>query len=47
MYTAALLREAFHDFEIVSLVEHDSALREGTGHHGMSALVDLVARKPS
>jgi SAM-dependent methyltransferase len=47
MYTAAMLREAFHDFEIVSLVEHDSVIQEGTGHHGVSALVDLVARKPS
>jgi SAM-dependent methyltransferase len=47
MYTAAMLREAFSDFEIVSLAEHDSIIEEGTGHHGMSALVDLVARKPS
>ncbi|WP_046862917.1 class I SAM-dependent methyltransferase [Microvirga massiliensis] len=47
MYTAAMLREAFSDFEIVSLAEHDSIIQEGTGHHGMSALVDLVARKPS
>ncbi|MXQ14137.1 class I SAM-dependent methyltransferase [Microvirga makkahensis] len=47
MYTAAMLREVFHDFEIVSLVEHDSVIQEGTGHYGMSALVDLVARKPS
>lgn len=47
MYTAAMLREAFPDFEIVSLMEHDSAIQEGAGHHGVSALVDLVARKPS
>jgi len=47
MYTAAMLREAFHDFEIISLIEHDSVIQEGTGHHGVSALVDLVARKPS
>jgi SAM-dependent methyltransferase len=47
MYTAAMLREAFHDFEIVSLMEHDSVIQEGTGHHGVSALVDLVARKPA
>ncbi|MBM1172134.1 class I SAM-dependent methyltransferase [Microvirga arabica] len=47
MYTVSMLREAFHDFEIVSLVEHDSVIQEGTGHHGVSALVDLVARKPS
>lgn len=47
MYTASMLREAFHGFEIVSLVEHDSVIQEGTGHHGVSALVDLVARKLS
>ncbi|MFC4173243.1 class I SAM-dependent methyltransferase [Microvirga sp. GCM10011540] len=26
MYTATMLREAFHDFEIVSLAEHDSVI---------------------
>jgi SAM-dependent methyltransferase len=46
MYTAALLREAFSGFEILHLSEHDSVIEEGTGHHGLSALVDLVARKP-
>lgn len=47
MYTAAMLQEAFSGFEIVSLTEHDSIIQEGTGHSGVSALVDLVARKPS
>jgi SAM-dependent methyltransferase len=47
MYTAAMLRDAFPGFEIVSLVEHDSFIQEGTGHDGVSALVDLVARKPA
>jgi SAM-dependent methyltransferase len=46
MYTSGMLREAFSGFEIVSLSEHDNIIQEGTGHHGMSALVDLVARKP-
>jgi SAM-dependent methyltransferase len=46
MYTAAMLREAFSGFEILHLVEHDGVIEEGAGHHGMSALVDLVARKP-
>jgi SAM-dependent methyltransferase len=45
MYTAALLRSAFAEMEILHLEEHDSALAEGSGHAGMSALVDLVARK--
>ncbi len=47
MYTPAMLREAFSDFEIVHLREHDSVIEEGTGHRGVSALVDLVARKPA
>lgn len=47
MYTAAMLRAAFADLEILRLEEHDSPMREGQGHDGMSALVDLVARKPA
>jgi SAM-dependent methyltransferase len=47
MYTAAMLRAAFAGWNIEHLEEHDSVLSEGTGHSGMSALVDMVARKPS
>ncbi len=46
LYTEALLRKEFADMEILHLREHDSIIREGTGHSGMSALIDLVARKP-
>ncbi len=46
MYTAAMLRAAFAGLEILHLEEHDSVIAEGPGHHGMSALVDMVARKP-
>jgi hypothetical protein len=46
MYTASLLRSAFAELDILRLEEHDSMLHEGTGHDGLSALVDLVARKP-
>lgn len=45
MYTEGLLRTAFGDWNILHLAEHDDAIEEGTGHHGMSALIDLVARK--
>ncbi len=31
--------------EIVSLAAYDASVSEGSGHHGMSALIDLVARK--
>ncbi len=46
LYTELLLREAFADMDILHLREHDDILREGSGHSGMSALIDLVARKP-
>jgi SAM-dependent methyltransferase len=46
MYTEALLREWFGDWDILHLAEHESVIREGSHHHGLSALIDLVARKP-
>ena len=46
LYTADMLRAAFSDFEILQLKEYDAVISEGTAHSGMSALVDLVARKP-
>jgi cyclopropane fatty-acyl-phospholipid synthase-like methyltransferase len=46
LYTEALLRQEFADMEILQLREHDDVIREGSGHSGMSALIDLVARKP-
>jgi cyclopropane fatty-acyl-phospholipid synthase-like methyltransferase len=45
LYTEALLRESFADMEILHLREHDDHIGEGTGHSGMSALIDLVVRK--
>lgn len=45
LYTEALLLEAFADMDILHLSEHDDIIREGAGHSGMSALIDLVARK--
>ena len=45
MYTEPFLRKAFADMEILHLVEHDAEINEGSGHKGMSALIDLVARK--
>ncbi|HEY9097317.1 MAG TPA: class I SAM-dependent methyltransferase [Thiobacillus sp.] len=46
MYTADLLRKWFGDWDIKHLNEHESFVNEGSHHHGMSALIDLVARKP-
>ena len=47
LYTEALLRETFADWEIVLLHEHEDLMEEGSAHAGRSALIDLVARKPA
>jgi cyclopropane fatty-acyl-phospholipid synthase-like methyltransferase len=47
LYTEALLREIFSDWEIVLLHEHEDLIDEGRGHSGCSALIDLIARKPA
>lgn len=46
LYTEALLAAAFADFTIIRLRSHDDAIHEGSGHDGMSALIDLVALRP-
>lgn len=46
LYTEPMLREAFADLQIEHLVSYDAELDEGAGHRGLSALIDLVARKP-
>lgn len=46
LYTEQLLRHAFAGMEILHLRAHDQEIREGSAHVGMSALIDLVARKP-
>jgi cyclopropane fatty-acyl-phospholipid synthase-like methyltransferase len=45
LYTRKLLEESFADLSSLEIHEHDSAIREGDHHVGMSALVDLVGRK--
>ena len=45
LYTEEMLRAAFAGFEILELNAHEETIEEGTGHKGMSALIDLVARK--
>jgi cyclopropane fatty-acyl-phospholipid synthase-like methyltransferase len=45
LYTEAMLREAFADIDILHLSEHDDIIHEGSGHSGMSALIDLLAQK--
>jgi SAM-dependent methyltransferase len=45
LYTEALLAEAFAGLDIEMLHGYDAVIEEGPGHAGMSALIDLVARK--
>ena len=46
LYTAELLRTAFASLQIVELREYEAELTEGTQHHGRSALIGMIARKP-
>jgi hypothetical protein len=46
LYTEELLRAAFASLEILTLHSYEAMVTEGTGHHGRSALVGLVARRP-
>jgi len=46
LYTPALLRQLFADWEIEELVEYEDVIEEGIGHRGRSALIGMVARKP-
>jgi cyclopropane fatty-acyl-phospholipid synthase-like methyltransferase len=45
LYTRAILEASFGDMTELEIKEHDSAISEGSAHVGMSALIDLVARK--
>jgi 2-polyprenyl-3-methyl-5-hydroxy-6-metoxy-1,4-benzoquinol methylase len=45
LYTEDLLREAFGALQILELRAYEAELNEGTRHTGMSAVIDLVARK--
>ena len=45
LYTAAMLRAAFAELDIIELREYEAEIAEGTGHKGRSALIGLVARR--
>jgi len=47
MYTTRMLADAFPAFDILRLEDYDTEVDEGPGHSGLSALIDLVARKPA
>lgn len=47
LYTGALLRQSFADWEILRLDDYEDDIVEGNGHKGRSALIGLVAKKPA
>ena len=47
LYTQELLHDAFQDWDLEELVEYEKDISEGMGHKGMSALIGMVATKPS
>ena len=47
LYTRAWLQHTFGSWDILELNEYDTELHEGAAHNGISALIDLVARKPA
>jgi SAM-dependent methyltransferase len=46
LYTRAMLEHAFGDFRDLQIVEEEREIHEGTSHGGMSAVINLTARKP-
>ena len=45
LYTREWVEDTFVDWEILELREYDAVLHEGIRHTGMSALIDVVARR--
>lgn len=45
LLTRAILEQGFGDMAELDIREHDSTVSEGSAHVGLSALIDLVARK--
>jgi SAM-dependent methyltransferase len=46
LYTRAMLQRTFSDFRELSIMEEEREIHEGTSHAGMSAVINLTARKP-
>lgn len=46
LYTEAILHAAFPAWSVLCCRSYDREIAEGTGHRGMSALIDFVVQKP-
>jgi cyclopropane fatty-acyl-phospholipid synthase-like methyltransferase len=45
LYTRESLQQSFGDMSSLDIKEYDAVIQEGSGHAGMSALIDLVGTK--
>ncbi len=45
LYTEAQLRSGLTDFTIDEVRSYDAAIDEGPAHSGMSAVIDVIARR--
>ena len=45
LYTRAMLEDAFGDLRDLTIVEEEREIHEGTSHGGMSAMINLTARR--
>lgn len=45
LYDESLMLDAFGEMDILDLRTYEAEMAEGTGHHGMSGLLGLTARK--
>lgn len=46
LYTEELIRSLLQDWRIDQLTQYEEVVSEGQGHHGLSALMGVIARKP-
>ena len=45
LYTKEMLHSAFSGCSELTVVAYDAEISEGGGHHGLSALIDVVGQK--
>ena len=45
LYTEPMLRESLASFTDIEIESYDAHLEEGAAHHGMSALIDVIAQR--
>jgi SAM-dependent methyltransferase len=46
LYTRAMLEDGFRGFRDIKIAEEERDIQEGASHRGMSAVINVTARKP-